>query len=79
MAEHGRLIDADALKDRLQRLARDDWSQRISTSYADALNEVVEMLDDAPAIEPDWYEMLVICDNCGHAIHVKRWGQDETD
>ena len=22
--------------------------------------------------QPDWNEMLVICDNCGHAIHVKR-------
>lgn len=22
--------------------------------------------------EPDWTELMVICDNCGHAIHVKR-------
>ena len=22
--------------------------------------------------EKDWYEIMVICDNCGHAIHAKR-------
>ena len=48
-----RMIDADALKDRLQILAYDDWNQGIVMSYADALNEVVEMLDDAHTIEPE--------------------------
>ena len=27
--------------------------------------------------QPDWNEMLVICDNCGHAIHVKRGEQND--
>lgn len=31
--------------------------------------KAIEML---PSAQPDWNEMLVICDNCGHAIHVKR-------
>lgn len=22
--------------------------------------------------EPDWTEIMVVCDNCGHIIHVKR-------
>lgn len=34
--------------------------------------DVCEAISDAPTIEPDWTEMLVICDCCGHAIHVKR-------
>lgn len=27
---------------------------------------------DLPSAQPDWNEMMVICDCCGHAIHVKR-------
>lgn len=25
-----------------------------------------------PSAQPDWDEMIVMCDRCGHAIHVKR-------
>ena len=25
-----------------------------------------------PSVQPDWNEMIVICDCCGHAIQVKR-------
>lgn len=32
----------------------------------------VDALNDLPAAQPDWDEMLVICDCCGHAIHAKR-------
>ena len=28
--------------------------------------------NNMPSAQPDWNEMLVICDNCGHAITVKR-------
>ena len=27
---------------------------------------------DCPSAQPEWEELLVICDNCGHAIHVKQ-------
>lgn len=37
------------------------------------LSEAIEALQ-----EPDWNEMLVICDNCGHAIRVKRVEQENT-
>ena len=67
-----RLIDADALRDRLQNLAYNDWNQGVTTSWADAYNECADMVDDMPSVQPDWNEMLVICDCCGHAIHVKR-------
>ena len=46
-----RLIDADALKDRLQALAYDDWNQGVCTSWADAYREVAEMVEDQPTIE----------------------------
>lgn len=29
-------------------------------------------LEKLPPEQPDWNEMIVICDCCGHAIHVKR-------
>ena len=31
-----------------------------------------DLISKPSVIEPDWEEILVICDNCGHAIHVKR-------
>ena len=29
------------------------------------------------ALESEWEEMIVICDSCGHAIHVKRRATNE--
>lgn len=29
-------------------------------------------LEKLPSAQPDWNEMIVICDCCGHAVHVKR-------
>lgn len=46
-----RPIDADALKDRLQALAYDDWNQGVCTSWADAYREVAEMVEDQTTIE----------------------------
>lgn len=46
-----RPIDADALKDRLQALAYDDWNQGVSTSWADAYREVAEMVEEQPTID----------------------------
>ena len=31
-----------------------------------------------PSAQPDWNELLVICDNCGHAISVKK-GEGEAN
>ena len=47
-----RLIDADALKNYLQRLVDDDWNQRVCTSWADAYREFANMVDEQPTIEP---------------------------
>lgn len=38
----------------------------------DYCEDILEIIERQPTIEPDWTEMMVICDNCGHAIHVKR-------
>lgn len=39
---------------------------------AECIEEVAEAVVKKMARpEPQWEDMLVICDNCGHAIHVK--------
>ena len=48
-----RLIDGDALKDRFDNLAYDDWNQGVSTSWADAFKESADIVEDAPTIEPE--------------------------
>lgn len=48
-----RLIDGDALKDRLQSLAYDDWNQGVSTSWSDAYRECADMVEDMPTIDPE--------------------------
>ena len=37
----------------------------------DVYEEIVEKLPSVRS-EPDWNEIMVICDNCGHAINIKR-------
>lgn len=38
----------------------------------DYIRKVNVRLNDLPSTQPDWNEMMVMCDCCGHAIHVKR-------
>ncbi len=77
-----RLIDADAVKESIKKqvdilrlLGNDELMQ-----YADIIQKgFFQEIDNAPTIDPqelptaegDWNEMIVICDCCGHAIHVK--------
>ncbi len=46
-----RLIDGDALKDRLQSLAYDDWTQGVLTSLALAYREVADMVEEQPEVQ----------------------------
>ena len=41
-----RPIDADALKKLLQNLAHDDWNQITCTTWAEAFEEVADMIDE---------------------------------
>lgn len=45
-----RTIDADALRDKFQNLAYDDWNQGVSTSWANAYNECADIVDDMPTL-----------------------------
>ena len=46
-----RPIDGDALKERIQSLAYDDWNQGVSTTWANAYSEVADMIDDFPTAD----------------------------
>lgn len=55
-----RAIDADTLRERLQNLACDDWNQGITTSFADACNEIIEIVEEQPTIEAE----IIHCKDC---------------
>lgn len=59
---HGRLVDADALRDRLQSLADDGWNKSTTTSWAEAFSECADMVDEAPTIEFE----IIHCKDCKH-------------
>jgi len=46
-----RPIDADILRERLQDLAYDDWNQGIIKSFADACNEIIEIVEEQPTVK----------------------------
>ena len=35
-------------------------------------DQALDLINNLPSAQPDWEELLVICDVCGHAIRVKR-------
>jgi hypothetical protein len=47
---HGRLIDADALKEQLQYVASLEWNQRVGASPG--IECAIDMLDDAQTVIP---------------------------
>lgn len=62
-----RPIDGDALRDKLQNLADDEWNQSTPTTWAEAFGECADMVDDAPTIDPER--------KTGRWIKTARWGR----
>lgn len=69
-----RLIDADALRKRMYHDAfeTDSDMQKWDSGCWIRFKMFENAIEDAPTIQPDWDDMIVTCDCCGHAIHVKR-------
>lgn len=61
-----RMIDADLIQYEPMLSAKGNGM------YEDVMVAYKSQIDEQPTIELDWTELMVICDNCGHAIHVKR-------
>ena len=47
---HGRLIDADELENKCQRLARDEWNKSTGTTWGYAYATFESDVEDAPTI-----------------------------
>lgn len=56
-----RYINADALKDRFENLAYDDWNQGTGTTWANAFREAVDVVEDMPTADA---VEVVRCKDC---------------
>lgn len=80
-----RLIDADALTDRLDAIAYHDWNQGTSVSWADAFKVFAEMVRDERTVDIEpvkhghWIEdearIRDQCSVCGLSVN---WSQYKT-
>ena len=74
-----RLIDGDALRDKLLELASDDWNQMCRTFWANVYNECADMVDDQPSIES---QKWIPCSedspkSSGEYLVTVKWPSDE--
>lgn len=58
------LINRQAVKEWLAK-----WEGYID---ADIIARMQYRIIDIPSAQPDWTEIMIQCDNCGHMIHAKR-------
>lgn len=63
-----RLIDANALKRKVQRIATEAWMMKLNASVETTLNQFIDYIDDAPTIDA---VSVVRCKEC-----VKRMRED---
>ncbi len=77
-----RLIDADALKRKMQKVATEAWKMKLNASIEKTFNQCMDYIDSAPTIEPKQGEWKLsafqndadvangnyafICSNCEH-------------
>lgn len=68
-----RLIDAEKLKNFLDGLIRDEWNKNATTSWADALEEVSELVESIAPIDA---VPVVKCKDCKNYVrHDHRCGR----
>ena len=49
----GRLIDADVLKRKAQRVATESWKMRLTARIETTLNQFIDWIDNAPTVQPE--------------------------
>lgn len=49
-----RLIDADALKRRAQKVATESWKMRLTANVETVLNQFIDWIDQADTAKPEW-------------------------
>lgn len=55
-----RIIDADKLKRKVQRIATKAWMMKLNASVETTLNQFIDYIDEAPSID------IVFCKECKH-------------
>ena len=67
-----RLIDADALKRKAQRVATESWKMGLTARIETTLNQFIDWIDNVPTVQPE----IISCFEC---IHYKpmssSWGK----
>lgn len=48
-----RLIDADALKRKMQRVATEAWKMKITAKVETIMNQFIDFIEEQPTIEPE--------------------------
>jgi hypothetical protein len=78
-----RLIDGDALKRKMQKVATEAWKMKLTASIETTFNQCIDYIDSAPTItiEPKQGEWISMCGNkqcdcsmCGERFdHTYEW------
>ncbi len=82
-----RLIDGDALKRKLQKVATEAWKMKLNASIEKTFNQCMDYIDTAPTIEPkqgEWnpyyteraHNDIFNCRLCGHTFIVIQGKED---
>lgn len=72
-----RLVDGDALKRKMQKVATEAWKMKLNAPIEKIFNQCMDYIDSAPTIEPkqgEWIDGK--CDQCGG--HAPFWSMAST-
>lgn len=56
-----RLIDAEALKRRAQKVATESWKMRLTANVETVLNQFIDWIDQADTAEPERHGLWIPC------------------
>lgn len=76
-----RLIDGDALKRKMQKVATEAWKMKLNAPIETTFNQCMDYIDNAPTIKPKQGEWISMCGNkqcdcsmCGERFdHTYEW------
>lgn len=69
----GKLIDAEKLKDFLDELTREEWNKNVTTSWANAFEELSELVESIAPIDA---VPVVRCKDCAHSSERELFPED---
>ena len=61
-----RLIDADKLKRKAQKVGTEAWKMKLTAPIETTLNQFIDWIDEAPTIEPKRGEWIITEQDNGH-------------